>query len=542
MRSCHTDIWRLARMKLLFFFLVSLVGLTPVLSQTRASGFDQQIMLAQQCVARRDWNGAISNYRQALTLNSQSDYAYIGLGTALLHKGDLDESEAALAQALALIEKRTGSPSTNQLRATPNRVALTSVLDNLAFAYYQANRLEAAFKVEEMAIRVQPDVSGFWNTRGMILDAQGKLDDAVASYRKASDLSPRSTDILQNLSEALQKGGHFEESISVLRQALALNPYAASAARLQTSLGNVLYARERFSEAEAAYQASLALRARDSATLYGLSLAQRAQGKYADALTAGVRAHELAPDDSDTTLGLASLYAEMGRYDEAASLTRAVASTSAGDPVFLLLRADSLIVRGQAKEAVPLVQQALAARPDFPEASAALASLQIDFNQVPKGLEMVKAALTTHPSSPDVHNALGLLLAAQSHLAEAQGEFEKTLALRPNFPDAMVNHAVVLARQNHLAEAITEFQDVLAVNPKNLKAQANLAGTLLAAKRYDDAAAAFRLAIVLAPTDPDLRTNLGLALQRAGHAAEARQAFAEAEKLRQSSKRPTTQP
>jgi len=45
----------------------------------------------------------------------------------------------------------------------------------------------------------------------------------------------------------------------------------------------------------------------------------------------------------------------------------------------------------------------------------------------------------------------------------------------------------------------------------------------------------FRAAIALSPADPDLRTNLGIALEKAGHAAEARQAFAEAEKLRSAS-------
>jgi len=255
MRPRFSGIWPLGPAKFSLLLLAGLLSVTPLFAQSSLSAFDRQVLLAQQCVARRDWDGAVLNYRQAVALNPQSDYAYIGLGTALLRKGSLDESAATLAQALALIEKRTAPSASDQVGVAPNRLNLADALDNLAFADYQSNRLEQAFKAEEMAVRAQPNLASCWNTRGMILEAQGKLDEAIASYRKASGLSPRAGDISHNLGEALQKEGRFDDSISVLQQALALNPPAASAARLQTSLGNAFLAKERFPESEAAYRA-----------------------------------------------------------------------------------------------------------------------------------------------------------------------------------------------------------------------------------------------------------------------------------------------
>jgi tetratricopeptide (TPR) repeat protein len=50
--------------------------------------------------------------------------------------------------------------------------------------------------------------------------------------------------------------------------------------------------------------------------------------------------------------------------------------------------------------------------------------------------------------------------------------------------------------------------------------------------RYSDACDAFAKAVELSPEDADLRTNLALALQKAGRDAEAKQAFADAKRLR----------
>src|SRR5215472_12549722 len=317
MRPRHFGVRMPTPMKFLPIMLGCLGSTASLFCQSPAPGVDQQLQQAQQCMVRRDWACAISSYRQAITLNPRSDIAYLGLSAALLNKGSVDESAAALGQALPLLESRTTASGAETTRLSANRLNIANFLDNLAYAYYRLNRLDDAFKAEDMSVRVQPGLWGSWNTRGMILEAQGKLEDAIASYKTASGLSPRSVDITHNLSEALQRAGHFDDAIAVLQQALALNPRAA---KLQTSLGNALYAKERFSESETAYQASLAQRSNDSATFYGLSLALRAQGKYAEAVKASLQAHELAPADSDATLGLAGLYSELGRYDEAASL------------------------------------------------------------------------------------------------------------------------------------------------------------------------------------------------------------------------------
>jgi tetratricopeptide (TPR) repeat protein len=523
-----------------FLLLLSGVWPGPLVAQGPNSEFQRQLLLAQKLYLSGDLDSAMAAYRQAIGLSPQSGTAYSGLGAVMMDKGILKDAVPVLEQAVTLLERpAAATPGSTQIRRVSDPLNLALTLNNLALAYYQLNRLVDAFARADRAVQTQPTLSNCWNTRGLVLEAQGKLDAAIESYRKAVSISPKSADMAHNLGEALQKKGQIDEALLVLEQGLNVHP---AEPELLVAYGNALYAKDRFADAQAAYQKCLVASPDMAAALYGLGIALRFQGKYPDALKALLRAHALAPADEDTTLGLASLYAEMGRFDEAAPLMDSLAVNHVEDPLYLLLEADSLVSSNQGKEALPFLQQALAIRHDFPEAIATLASLQIDLGEIPRGIKLVNAALEKHANSPELHNSYGLLLGAQSKFADAQAEYEKALFLRPNFPDAMVNHAIALARQNHAPEAIAEFQSVLAENPKNLKAQANLGVTLLSAKRYDDAAAAFRLSIALSPSDPDLRTNLGIALEKAGHAAEARKAYAEGEKLRKTTAQPNSHP
>jgi protein O-GlcNAc transferase len=86
---------------------------------------------------------------------------------------------------------------------------------------------------------------------------------------------------------------------------------------------------------------------------------------------------------------------------------------------------------------------------------------------------------------------------------------------------------------------VPEFEKALQTDSKNLQAQSNLASALFSLQRYQEAAAAYSKAIELSPDDPDLRTNLGTALQKSGRDADAKKAFAEADRLRAAQKKAT---
>jgi tetratricopeptide (TPR) repeat protein len=90
-----------------------------------------------------------------------------------------------------------------------------------------------------------------------VLQRQGELDAAVASYRTALSLSPRSVEALYGLATALQSQGKPIEAAQYFRGALSLSPDLAEA---HADLGDALNAIGRPDEAVASYRRALALK------------------------------------------------------------------------------------------------------------------------------------------------------------------------------------------------------------------------------------------------------------------------------------------
>ena len=92
---------------------------------------------------------------------------------------------------------------------------------------------------------------------GVDLQAQGKLEEAVAEYRTAIRLKPDDADAHGNLGNALQAQGKLEEAVAEFRTAIRLKPDDALA---HYNLGLALKAQGKLEEAAAEYR-----KARDNA-------------------------------------------------------------------------------------------------------------------------------------------------------------------------------------------------------------------------------------------------------------------------------------
>jgi len=72
---------------------------------------------------------------------------------------------------------------------------------------------------------------------GNALVDQGKLDEAVAAFRRAIALRPNFAEAHSNLGDALQDEGQLEEAIAAYGRAIALRPNFSEA---YSNLGNAL--------------------------------------------------------------------------------------------------------------------------------------------------------------------------------------------------------------------------------------------------------------------------------------------------------------
>ncbi|MFL7793662.1 MAG: RDD family protein [Anaerolineae bacterium] len=71
-----------------------------------------------------------------------------------------------------------------------------------AYTSWEANDFESALRECELAIQIAPDLAQAHNLRGVILEDQGRREEAIAAYREAVRLDPNLRDAKQNLSGA----------------------------------------------------------------------------------------------------------------------------------------------------------------------------------------------------------------------------------------------------------------------------------------------------------------------------------------------------
>ena len=103
-------------------------------------------------------------------------------------------------------------------------------------------------------MRLAPGLAEARNNLGVILQSQGRIDEAETCFRKALMLEPDYAEAHNNLGNALQDQGRFEEATSAYRQALHFRPGYVEALK---HLGNALRALGRLSEAIACYDEGL---------------------------------------------------------------------------------------------------------------------------------------------------------------------------------------------------------------------------------------------------------------------------------------------
>ena len=85
-------------------------------------------------------------------------------------------------------------------------------------------KLEEAIKAYTKVLSVKPDYAKAYNNMGISLKDQGKLDKAIEAYNKALSINPDYAEALHHMGIALQDQGKLNKAIEAYNKALSINP------------------------------------------------------------------------------------------------------------------------------------------------------------------------------------------------------------------------------------------------------------------------------------------------------------------------------
>lgn len=232
------------------------------------------IMLGDAEMGRGDAAAAAGDFEKALALEPANTALGFRYFNALATAGDLGRAEAFL-QKLQADEETAGSE------------AYVEAVSDLGLKLFFSGERQRGLEWLEKACSLAPDVPGVWVNRGAAYFHEGRLDQALADYRKALSLDEKSAQAHANIGVLYAARFAQDHNPGLLSQALAsLN----RAIELDPALG-------------AAYN--------------GRGSVHMAWGEAAAAAADFEKAVRLDPGLGDAYINLAEALQTLGRYGEA---------------------------------------------------------------------------------------------------------------------------------------------------------------------------------------------------------------------------------
>jgi tetratricopeptide (TPR) repeat protein len=464
--------------------------------------------------------------------------AWNNLGVLYHSKGLYAEAVDAFLAALAVAPRmrqaarnlelvaREDSAIAPRLAAIATRLAANP--DDRAVRHEEARllrligRRDEARRALEALIAADPDDAVVLHERGLLEQQTGDLARAQRWFERAADAAPRDVLPRLHLAEILYHRGRNDQALAALEALLALDPACAEAHLLMGFvLGDIgraddaLRATHRATALDpslARFDAALAIDADggtrtaagaadgfrdvlgvvDGGTLarYGLGLAFRQRGYFAEARREFERARDAGEDQRLVAHALAELDLLAGDHDAARRAYAELTDADPGNPRFW-------------NEAGVAWHQA---------------------GHLAGAMERYRRALRCDPRHPLAYNNLGVALVHADDARGARQAFERAIELDAGLVTARLNLARWFVRASDPLAALAVLREVTAFHPGHADGWHELGRVLDAVGRLEEAREALVTAIDLRPAHAEARYMLGQLLGRLGdHDGAARE-------------------
>lgn len=276
-----------------------------------------------------------------------------------------------------------------------------------ARTWHQQGYWKDSYTLFDHTVRVTTGNYLAYNNRGYALYAAGRMDEAMADYRRSLEINPGYADAGNNLAHALAERGQPMAAIPLYRAALAAKP---GQREIMVNLANALSDVGQLDEATQLYE----------------SVLQREPG-HVNALN-----------------GLGVALAQRGRVDEAVARFTAALRQDSGNAAAHGNLGNVAAMSGRRDDAVRHYQQALALKPDS-STWYNLATVQRELGRTEDAISSYAKAVALNALNADAQAMLGFLMAQQGRREDAARHLRLALQARPDHAQAKAWLEAVLA-------------------------------------------------------------------------------------------------
>ena len=275
------------------------------------------------------WRNSEVLWRHALACTSENGVAHEHLALALVRRVQDADSEEERQKAPAFIAQAKDHYR-EAMRIMP-RSAMS--LCNLALLLEKEGKFDEAIVLLRQALEVHPEMAEIHYNLGNVLRNKGNLDEAIKSYEQAIEQAPQFAPSYHNLATILRTKGQVEKAIEQYRQAIKANPSFVDA---YSNLGLTLDETGRTDEAIECYQQALQVYPNHPASHFNWGNALFRRGRPSEAVEHYEEALQSAPQFAAAYLNLTRALLALGRLEEAIEYGRKSAQALPNEPAVLL--------------------------------------------------------------------------------------------------------------------------------------------------------------------------------------------------------------
>lgn len=343
----------------------------------------------------------------------------------------------------------------------------------------QKQQYQQAEEKLQTIITQQSENPQAWFDLGFAQSHQGKTTEAIAAYKKATQLDSKWFEAQQNLGLALAKSGDLSAAASALKTAVTLKPIVGGQQALAAAWLSLAQVTEENAPQEslAAYQKATELDPANSDAQLGSARMAEHVGNTAAAEQQYLKLAEAGNNDSIEHL--INLYLKQKRFADAESWLHKYISANPQNSAAQLQLGKLQAAEGKTQEAIATLEPLYKASPD-PRTARDLASLYLETKQYPAAADLLRPLIVQSPADAQLHLDYGTALMHQLKYAEAQAVLLKVVQLNPNNVQAYSDLA-------YAADQNKNYQLTIRVLDARAKLQPETPGTLfLRATAYDN--------------------------------------------------------
>jgi tetratricopeptide (TPR) repeat protein len=365
---------------------------------------------------------------------------------------------AVLGQHRAVPTERRRAVLLAALRARPGD---QSLLITMADSYPLDRRWVAErLRWLQAAVAAHPESTIALNNLGNALDDLGDMDGAIAAYREAIRLDPKTAaGSRHNLGITLVRMRKFEEAIAEFREALRLEPKSVVTLH---SWGTALVKKGDREAGIAKYWEAIGIDPMFAQARMSLGVALDAKGDPDGAIAQFKEAIKADRNDvrARTNMG-ATLWKTKRDLDGAfATFEEAIRI----DPKYATARTSKGLMlweKGEKDAALAVIREAVQVDPWDAHARAKLGAVLVMMGQLDAGLVELREAVRLDPEDANYRHNLGVGLAEKGDLYDAITEIKEAIRIDPTHFDARNGLGITLRKQAKFDLAVPWFQQLV---------------------------------------------------------------------------------